>query len=83
MNYSPTKKSDRTTDAIMAVYDSLPDDEKAIITKQAQNVNRHLDKFRASNDRAHNMAQERSLVELVGKLGMWMNKKEQHKITKQ
>lgn len=74
MRYKPSDNSDKAADAIMAVYDNLPANEKEIITRQARLVNHHLDRFRASNDRAHNMAQQRSLVELVGKLGMWMVK---------
>jgi hypothetical protein len=72
MRYTSSDRSDKVTQAINVVYDNLPDEEKKVVTRQAKLVNINLDKFRSSGDGVHNMAQERSLVELIGKLGIWM-----------
>ena len=71
--YLPTGNSDRVTDAIMAVYDGLPDDERLALDRYIKVAKSKIDTRKGVERK---MIGKQGIVELVGKLGMWMNKQE-------
>jgi hypothetical protein len=80
MRYKPSESSDKVTTAVNRAYGNLTIAEKQHVDRQITLLKRYLDDHRPAE---RSYVAEQSLVELVGKLGMWINKKEQHKITKQ
>ena len=71
MNYSPTKKSDKATDAIMTAYDSLPDDERLALDRYIKVAKSKIDTRKGVERK---MIGKQGMIELVGKLGIWMNR---------
>jgi hypothetical protein len=56
-------------EAINDAYDKLPFEEQVIIDKLTSGLKKHIDS-KVGTD--HKMATEASLLELVGKVGMWL-----------
>ncbi len=69
MNYKPALNSNIKTEAIDQAYEKLSPEDKLIIDKCTARIRLYMtDKF----GREHNVATEKSLRELLGKIGIWM-----------
>jgi len=67
--YKPSKNNELCVEAINDAYDKLPFEEQVIIDKLTSGLKKHIDS-KVGTD--HKMATEASLLELVGKVGMWL-----------
>ena len=73
--YKPSKNNELCIGAINSAYEKLPFEDQIIIDKLTASLKKHIDSKVGAD---HKMATEASLLELVGKVGMWLvlNEKE-------
>jgi len=67
--YKPSKNNKLCVEAINDAYEKLPFEEQVIIDKLTAGLKKHIDS-KAGAD--HKMATEASLLELVGKVGIYL-----------
>jgi hypothetical protein len=67
--YKPSKNNELCVEAINDAYEKLPFEEQVIIDKLTASLKKHINSKVGAD---HKMATEASLLELVGKVGMWL-----------
>jgi len=73
--YKPSKNNELCVEAINRAYEKLSFEDQAVIDKLTASLKKHINNKVGAD---HKMATEASLLELVGKVGMWLvlNEKE-------
>ena len=67
--YKPSKNNKLCVEAINSAYEKMPFEEQVAIDKLTAGLKKHIDSKSGAD---HKMATEASLLELVGKVGMWL-----------
>ena len=67
--YKPSKNNELCVEAINSAYEKLPFEDQAVIDKLTASLKKHIDSKVGAD---YKMATEASLLELVGKIGMWV-----------
>lgn len=67
--YKPSKNNEVCVDAINSAYEKLSFEDQIVIDKLTAGLKKHIDSKVGAD---HKMATEASLLELVGKIGMWI-----------
>ena len=67
--YKPSKNNELCVEAINRAYEKLSFEDQAVIDKLTASLKKHINSKVGAD---HKMATEASLLELVGKVGMWL-----------
>jgi hypothetical protein len=67
--YKPSKNNELCVEAINSAYEKLSFEDQIIIDKLTAGLKKHIDSKVGAD---HKMATKASLLELVGKVGMWL-----------